>query len=393
MQPRWRALLVLAAARTSMGFQFQSLGSVSPGLMADVGLGYGEIGTLIGLYFLPGIVIALPGGALGRRFGDTRVVAIGLGLMGAGGVLTALATGAGLLGTGRLVAGIGAVLLNVLMAKMVTDWFAGERDLTLAMACFVNSFPVGAGLALLTLAPAAEAAGWAVALASTAGFALVALGLLLLAYRPHPNDGAGAAPASGGFWRLSAGETVLVSMAGLIWGIFNGAFGVMFGFAPAVLAGTGMAPGLVGLLVSLATWGLVASAQAGGSMAQHGVRPGLLMGSGALGWAACLAAVALLPGAEAVALVAAGLLMGLPVGVVMSLPAQALRPENRAVGLGLFYVWLYVGHGGLPPLAGWLGDRSGGTTAPLLLTALLVAAMLPLFWAFRRGLAAQQQGG
>src|SRR3712207_8004456 len=45
------------------------------------GLGYAEVGSLIGLYFLPGVALALPGGLLGRRFGDTRVVAFGLALM------------------------------------------------------------------------------------------------------------------------------------------------------------------------------------------------------------------------------------------------------------------------------------------------------------------------
>ncbi|WP_372618615.1 MFS transporter [Falsiroseomonas sp.] len=384
MEERWRALLILAGARTSMGFQFQAPASVSPGLMADLGLGYGELGTLIGLYFLPGVLIALPGGALGRRFGDARVVAAGLGLMALGGGLTAMAPDAAVLAAGRLVSGIGAVLLNVLMAKMVTDWFAGQRDLTLAMAVFVNSFPVGVGLAMLTLAPLAALAGWAAGLAASAGFALAALVLLRVLYHRHPNDGAGAAPGPGGLWRLSAREALLVSLAGIMWGIFNGAFGVMFGFAPTLLSRAEVAPALAGLLVAAATWLVVVSAHGGGVLAQRGGRDGRLMLAGTIGWACCLVLLAAAPGLEAVALLAAGLLMGLPIGVVMSLPARVLRPENRAIGMGLFYVWLYVGHGGVPPLAGWLGDLTGSLAAPLLLAAALVAAMLPLFLLFRR---------
>ncbi|WP_158287808.1 MFS transporter [Falsiroseomonas bella] len=381
MQPRWHALLVLAGARTSMGFQFQSLASVSPWLMDDLGLGYGELGTLIGLYFLPGVLVALPGGALGRRFGDARMVGIGLALMVAGGALAALAPDARVLAIGRLVSGTGGVLLNVLMAKMVTDWFAGERDLTLAMAVFVNSFPIGVGLALLLLAPLAAVAGWAAGLGAAAGAALLAWLLLRLAYRRHPNDGV-AAPGARPWPSLR--EAGLVSMAGAQWGIFNGAFGVMFGFAPTLLAQRGMSPAAAGLLVGIATWALVASVQAGGMLAQRGLRPLLLMAVGAGGWAALLVALVLSDSLAGPALLAAGLVMGLPVGVIMSLPAQALRPENRAVGLGLFYVWLYVGHGGLPPLAGWLGDRSGSLALPLLVTAALVFAMIPLLWLFGR---------
>ena len=45
------------------------------------------LGLLIGLYMLPGIVIALPGGMLGQRFGAKRVVLVGLALMTIGGAL------------------------------------------------------------------------------------------------------------------------------------------------------------------------------------------------------------------------------------------------------------------------------------------------------------------
>ena len=93
-------------------------------LVRDLGLSYADLGSLIGLYFVPGIAMALPGGALGRRFGDKRMVAIGLALMALGGVAASLAEGFLGLAAGRLLAGIGAVLLNVMMAKMVTDWFA-----------------------------------------------------------------------------------------------------------------------------------------------------------------------------------------------------------------------------------------------------------------------------
>ena len=51
---------------------------------------------------------------------------------------------------GRLIAGTGGVLLNVQMTKMVADWFAG-KEIATAMAIFVNSWPAGVALSLLTL--------------------------------------------------------------------------------------------------------------------------------------------------------------------------------------------------------------------------------------------------
>ena len=82
-------------------------------------------------------------------------------------------------------------------------------------------------------------------------------------------------------------------------------------------------------------------------------------------------------------LLAIGLVQGLPVGVVMALPAEALRPESRATGMGLFYTGLYVGHAALPPVAGWLLDLSGSPAAPLAFAGVLVLCVPPLFAAFR----------
>ena len=70
-----------------MAYQVQSVGSISPFLVVDLGIDYATLGTLIGLYMLPGVVIALPGGVLGQRFGDTRMCLLSLALMTLGGVL------------------------------------------------------------------------------------------------------------------------------------------------------------------------------------------------------------------------------------------------------------------------------------------------------------------
>ncbi len=91
LRNRWVMLAVLTTARLAMGFQFQSVGSTSPFLVADLGIDYASVGFLIGLYLLPGVVLALPGGFIGQRFGDKRVVVTGLVLMFIGGILVGYA--------------------------------------------------------------------------------------------------------------------------------------------------------------------------------------------------------------------------------------------------------------------------------------------------------------
>lgn len=85
MHYRWVVLAVLFLARTSMAFQFQSVAALAPLVAADHGASLADIGLLIGLYFAPGIVIAIPGGAIARLLGDRRVLAGGMVLMLAGG--------------------------------------------------------------------------------------------------------------------------------------------------------------------------------------------------------------------------------------------------------------------------------------------------------------------
>ena len=64
-----------------MAFQFQSVAAVAPLLNGTFGVSLADIGLLIGLYFAPGIVLALPGGAIGRKLGDKKTVLAALLLM------------------------------------------------------------------------------------------------------------------------------------------------------------------------------------------------------------------------------------------------------------------------------------------------------------------------
>ena len=52
---RWLMLAVLFMARTAMACQFQSVGSVGPFLIESLRVDYTMLGTLIGLYMLPGV--------------------------------------------------------------------------------------------------------------------------------------------------------------------------------------------------------------------------------------------------------------------------------------------------------------------------------------------------
>src|SRR5262244_3009168 len=187
MANRWVALAMVFVTRTSMGFQFQAVAAVAPLMVADLGLTWVQLGSLIGLYMLPGAVFALPGGVLGQRFGERRTVVASLALMVAGGLVTAFAQSFVTAAGGRLMSGVGAVLMNILLAKMVADWFAG-RELSTAMGIMLTSWPVGLGIAAATLGALATHASWRAAIVATALVAGLGLVLIAFAYRDPPGS-------------------------------------------------------------------------------------------------------------------------------------------------------------------------------------------------------------
>src|SRR3954454_14044025 len=86
MLGRWHVLALLFTLRTSMAFQFQTVGALGPLVQTEFGVGLFDLGLLIGLYQSAGIFISLPSGALGRRFGDKACMLSGLVLMTFGGL-------------------------------------------------------------------------------------------------------------------------------------------------------------------------------------------------------------------------------------------------------------------------------------------------------------------
>ena len=367
---RWVVLGVLTFARMSMGFQFQSVGAVSVPLMARLGISSTELGILVGLFSLPGMVLALPGGLLGERFGDRRIVLVALVLMTVGSSLIGLSHALPAVMLGRFLTAVGAVLLNVLVTKMVADWFAG-REIVWAMSILINSWPVGIGLALFVLPSVARAWGVASAFHLAAAVAALAWVAVAAGYRPRATPGVAVTQAA--LTRIEMGR---VSLAAVPWTLYNVGYAVALTFVPLLFVSRGVSLEHAGTVMGVYTLLIIASVQAGGAMAQWLPRPHAIV---ACGIVALTVALAVLPFAPfAAILLLGGLLGGLPAGALVSAPTPLLRPESRARGMGVFYTWYYAGMTALPPLAGWLQDRFGGGTA-VEFAALMILATLPAY--------------
>lgn len=376
---RWVVLAVLFAARSTMALQYQSVAAVSPLYMERFGVSLADVGALIGIYLAPGVAFALPGGLLGRRFGDRAVVLFGMGLMMAGAVLMALVDGWTAQMVGRLLAGVGGVLLNVLMTKVVADTFSG-RELATAMGIFVNSWPVGIGLGLVVLpwfGGGAPLVWMQVFLAA----AILAGALALYLFVPDRRRRAAMPPAE----RLRGDALTAAVLAGLIWGLLNVGLAMFFAFGPALLVERGWDLTAASGATSLVLWTAAVAIPLGGYVADKTGRHDLLM---YLTFAGCALVLAALPVAGSVTalFVLGGIFGSLSAGSVMALPAQALSAGNKATGMGVFFMMYYASMWVGPWLAGVLADAAGTAGAAFGLGAVaMIGCMIALF-AFRRTL-------
>ena len=368
---RWTILAVLFLARTAMAVQFQSVGSLGPILTQELAIDYAAVGTLIGLYMLPGVVIALPGGVLMQRFGATTIALAGLVAMAAGGALMGATSSFSALVAGRLVSGTGAVLLNVALAKMTADWFVG-REIVTAMSILIASWPFGIALALICFVPLATAYGWPAAMNLGAVCSLVSLALIAAGYRSPPELSKEIAKLE---LNLTGREWLLVVLAGAAWGTFNVSYIDLVSFAPGLFVARGYSLAQASGLVSIVGWVMIVSIPLSGYAAEASGRPHAVTAAGLVLGAASLVLMAAGVAPFAVFAVVA-LVVGLPAGPIMALPAQALRAESRASGMGVFYTCYYAAMAVLPGLAGMARDLAGSSAAPVLVAAAMMLATL-----------------
>ncbi|WP_299508217.1 MFS transporter [uncultured Roseobacter sp.] len=375
---RWRVLGLLFLARIGIGFQFQTVASVSDDLVVAFGLDYVDIGFLIGLFMAPGLFLSIPAGYWGRYVSDRIMVVFGLGALALGGAASSFATDSWVIGIGRVCAGVGFLFTSLYFTKMVADWFEG-REIATAMSILVMSWPFGIAMGQVGHVWLAQTYGWQVPFQAASVYCLIAaLGVFLL-YRP-PHD---LPDVTGGAWvALTRQEWCLLLCAAAAWAVFNAAYVIYLAFAPKVLEGHGQTAIVAAGIVSIGSWIMIFSGAVCGQIVDRfGGRNGVL----AVCMGGAIAALLLLglPGAGVGASILFGLIGMAPAGVIMAMAGQAMRPQVRAFGMGMFLTVYYAIMWITPPVAGAILDATDNPQDPLWLAMILFFAVVPLGFAFQ----------
>ena len=369
---RWLILAVLFAVRAATGFQFQSVGSAANLLMQDLGLGYSQIGMLLGAYLLPGVIVALPAGLLGQRVREKTLGLAGLVLMVISGAALSYFGDIAVALVARTVGGVGATIVILVATKMVVDWF-DSREIVLAMSLLQMSWPFGAMVALPIQAWIGQSLGWPAVMASGAVCAAAVLCLFALLPRPAGQVQAAASDRA----KLPSAVVMPVIVAGTIWGVMNLACILFFSYAPLLLVAKGSTPTVSASLTSLAIWFTILAIPSGGYLVHRWGKP--IVAIIACGLVAALALMLFVADVyPTISCLVFGLAIGPLSGAILSLPAKVLDPGDRSLGFGLFYTCFYVLVAVGPSVAGYLQDAWGSPAAALIASAALLVTMVPL---------------
>lgn len=368
---RWIVLAILFAARFSLGFQFQTAGSVTPFLLRDFDSDYAGVGALVGLFMLPGLVFAVPAGFLGQRFGDKRLALAGLLMLALGGIVSAFGEDYQTIAAGRIISGTGGVILLILLTKMLADWFA-DKEIFLGMALYIIGWPVGIAAGQAVQPQIAETAGWSAVFITSALLCIVAFALIAIFYR---SPDAVATIRRRAFGTVSRSEFILVNIAGLGWMFVNGAYLVLVSFGPVLLDERGVAFADAARVTSVMSWVFLFALPLGGYLATRFEIPKTVL---TVGFGGSVVVGAMIPYVDApfVTFALFGILYAAAAPVLGALPAQILKPENRAPGMGIYFMWFFLGCTTLPALGGYLNDVAGTAAAPIFFAVAMMLATL-----------------
>ena len=274
---------------------------------------------------------------------------------------------------------------------MVADWFEG-REIATAMSVLVMSWPFGIAMGQVGHAWLAGTYGWQLPFQVASAYCLLAaLGVFLFYRAPHDlpsaTSGSGAA-LTGQEWRL-------IFCAAAAWGVFNAAYVTYLSFAPKVLENLGQTAVAAAGVISIGSWIMIVSVALCGQIVDRFGGRNIVL-TVCMGGAIFSLLLLSVPRTGLGASLLFGLIGMAPAGVIMAMSGQAMRPQVRAFGMGIFFTVYYAIMLVTPPVAGAIRDATGNAEGPIWLAIMLFALAIPLAVAFQyykqpRNLAVKQK--
>lgn len=184
---RWVVLGAGVVAQAASAAVLQGLPGLAPQLRDEYGLGLTGLGVLLASVTVGLLSTLVLWGVLADRYGERRIMTIGL-LLAVGALLATTQTTTVVPLMGWLVlAGAAGASVNAASGRAVIGWF-GTAERGFAMGVRQTALPLGAGLAAAVLPPVASAGGLDAAFLVLAGGCLLGAVVVLLLVREAPSQ-------------------------------------------------------------------------------------------------------------------------------------------------------------------------------------------------------------
>ena len=363
---RWLVLFASVFSFFAIGATFFVVPPLIPELVGRFDLSNFEIGVLMGAISFPAVFLAVPVGLAVDRWQPRRAGLAGLSLMLVGAVAFATAPSFVVLFAGRFLFGIGGLVVNLLLARLLTEAFAG-REIALAMGVFMATYPASM-ITVFSLQPVLLGAlGWRGELLVLAGLVALAIPLFVIAVGRAGRDRPGVV---GGRPSLRVNRS-LVALA-LGWMLFFGVHVSVLTFGPE-WAGGGSAALLV---VTLVMWVAMVGSPVVGILIDRSSGPARWLVAGHVVQAVVVAGMAagVLP--PTAAMLGVGVAAALLPTAAYALPGLLVEPDRVGFAFGFITAFSNLGTIVGPAIAGALLDARG--SYPLVWTVSAAAAAVAI---------------
>ena len=353
---RWVILVIVYLSILAFTFLLQSIPPILPLIISELQLTYAQAGLLMSLFAFPGLFISLLGGFLSDRY---RMRPLGTGcflLMIGGTLLVGFGPDLRILWLGRILAGIGALTLSVLLPKLLSQWFQ-KKELGLAMGIFNTGVPLGSIICFGLFGKIGSLWGWRVPILLTGVYSLLTA-ILFLSFYQLPSSQTLENEKEGGLYRSLKEMGYPIWWVGLSWLWFNAAFISFATFAPNFFVQKGYSIEQGGFLTGIPLLGSLFFSAPIGYLIDRFRHQGWLIGIG--GIALSVLVLSFNFSSSFLLLVAfMGLFSAMIPAPIYSLPPEILKPQNVGLGFGVISTCSSAGLFLSPYLVGKVRDLTG----------------------------------
>ena len=354
---RWIILAMTYVCMLSFALVFQSIPPILALIISEFQITGAQAGLLMGLFALPALAIAIPSGFIVDRLGAKTVALSALVIMILGTLILGLNQNLLVAYFGRIISGIGASTLSIVLPQMLSQWFI-RRELGLGMGVFNTAMPLGTILSFSFLGNVGKAFGWRTSILLTTFVSVVALFVFLWLFKSPPptkirEPEGESAPKS--LLLAIRGVGVPIWIAGVAWLLFNASFIAFLTFAPDFFVFEGYEIGFAGFMTSIVMMGSLILSPVIGFLVYKFRREEPLIGLGGLALAALLFFI---PTASSPVplLILIGLSAAFVPAPIFSLPSKLVKPENLGLSFGILATCANLGTVAGPYLAGLAKD-------------------------------------